>query len=102
MLMILILILILTARDDQDRLPGTVVVVDFVGGDADDSYLQQFNSFAPISDQEVADHFNGKTNTITAFRIFNCLRNLNDQSLNVENCLTYVNQEPEGLDFRQK
>ena len=78
MLMILILILILTARDDQDRLPGTVVVVDFVGGDADDSYLQQFNSFAPISDQEVADHFNGKTNTITAFRIFNCLMNLNE------------------------
>ena len=78
MLMILILILILTARGEQDRSSGTVVVVDFVGGDADDSYLQQFNSFAPISEQEVAEHFNGKTNIVTAFRIFNCLRNLNE------------------------
>ena len=60
-----------------DLILGAVdVVVDFVGGDADDSYLQQFNSFAPISDQEVADHFNGKTNIVTAFRIFDCLRNL--------------------------
>ena len=78
MILMLILILILTARGEQDRSSGTVVVVDFVGGDADDSYLQQFNSFAPISDQEVADHFNGKTNNVTAFRIFNCLRNLNE------------------------
>ena len=62
----------------KDLIPGTVVVFYFVGGDADDSYLQQFNSFAPISDQEVAEHFNGKTNTITAFRIFNCPKNLNE------------------------
>ena len=62
----------------KDLIPGSVVVFDFVGGDAHDSYLQQFNSFAPISDQEVADHFNGKTNIVTAFRIFNCLRNLNE------------------------
>ena len=72
----------------KDLIPGTVVVVDFVGGDADDSYLQQFNSFAPISDQEVADHFNGKTNSITALRIcspLNCLRNLNDKGKGAKN-----------------
>ena len=51
-----------------DSIPGAVVVVDFVGDDADGSYLQQFNSFAPISDKEVAEHFDGKTNTLTACR----------------------------------